>query len=184
MRRTTWIIAASALALAACGQQATTTAEAPADTTPVEAPVLGRATPADFVQTVANSDAFEIQSAEIAAQRGVRQEVKDFAAMMRTDHTATTQQLTTLAPTINLTAPTPTLTAEQQSDLEALRNASNEDFDDLYLDQQVEAHENAVNAFEGYIRNAPQDQLRQWAETTLPKLRQHLEQVQGLENAT
>ncbi|MEJ0061385.1 MAG: DUF4142 domain-containing protein [Terricaulis sp.] len=178
------LLAVSAFALtAACGQQATTT-ETP---TPIEAPALptvAQITNADFAQAVANSDAFEIQSAEIAAHRGVRADVKEFARMMRTDHTATTAELTGLAPTINLTAPTPVLDADHNAKLEALRNASGEAFDDLYLDQQVEAHENAVSTFESYLTGAPQDPLRQWAETTLPKLRTHLERVRTLENAT
>jgi putative membrane protein len=185
MLRTSIIAAVSALALAGCGQQAQQ-AEAPPVSEPLApaAPTVAQISDADFVQQVANSDAFEVQAAEIAVQRGVRADVKDLARMLRTDHTATTQELTTLAPTINLAAPSPMVDGELATRLEALRNASGEAFDDLYLDQQVEAHENAIRTFQAYVSGAPQGALRQWAENTLPKLRTHLERTQTLENAT
>lgn len=178
------LLAAGALALAACGQQAatdqpeTTTVEGPA------APQQAAMSDADFVRTVANSDAFEIQSSELASTRAGRQQVKDFAAMMVRDHGATTQQLTALAPTINLTPPAPVLDGEMQRKLDGLRGQNGEAFDDAYLDAQVTAHESAVRLFEQYVAGAQPGPLRDWANTTLPKLREHLQHAQGLENAT
>lgn len=175
------LIAASALALTACGQQATTeTAETP------EAPVAMQAamSAGDFIQTVAASDAFEIQSSELAAQRGARQDVKDLASQMVTAHRQTTQQLTQLTSANNLPAPTPQLNATQQTSLDNLRNQTGEAFDDAYLDAQVAAHENAVRAFEEYAASGEAGPLRDWAQSTLPTLREHLTHAQGLENAT
>lgn len=183
MIRTT-LMAAGALALVACGQQSTTTETAEAPTIETPAPVQAVMTDAEFVQAVANADAFEIQSSELAATRAARQDVKNFAAMMVRDHRATTQELSALAPTLNLTAPTPTIDASHQAKLDSLRGQTGEAFDDAYLDAQVEAHENAVRAFEGYIAGAQAGPLRDWANTTLPKLRTHLTSVQSLENAT
>ncbi len=177
-----FLIAASALALAACGQQATTQS---ADTSQTEQQTQQAAmSAADFVQTVAASDAFEIQSSELAAERAARQEVKDLAAMMVTAHRQTTQELTQLTATNNLSAPTPQLNATQQASLDNLRAQSGEAFDDAYLDAQVAAHENAVRTFEEYAANGESGPLRQWAQSTLPNLRNHLQQTQALENAT
>lgn len=177
------LIAASALALAACGQQATTeTAETPQTDQPVTQQAAMSA--ADFIQTVATSDAFEIQSSELAAQRGARQDVKDFAAQMVTAHRQTTQELTQLTTANSLSAPTPQLNATQQASLDNLRGRNGEGFDDAYLDAQVAAHENAVRTFEQYASAGEAGPLRDWAQRTLPGLRQHLEHAQGLENAT
>jgi putative membrane protein len=182
MKRT-FLIAASALALVACGQQATTeTAETPQTEQPAAQQAAMSA--AEFVQTAAASDAFEIQSSELAAQRGARQDVKDFASQMVTAHRQTTQELTQLTSTNNMPAPTPQLNATQQSSLDNLRDKSGEAFDDAYLDAQVAAHENAVRAFEQFATNGETGALRDWAQRTLPNLRQHLQHVQGLENAT
>ncbi|HYD87681.1 MAG TPA: DUF4142 domain-containing protein [Vitreimonas sp.] len=175
-------LALGVLALAACGQQTTseTTETAPAESSAPTAAMND----ATFAQAVANSDAFEIQSSELAAQRAARQEVKDFAAMMIRDHSQTTQELAALAPQINLTPPAPQLDGLKQDRINALRSASGEAFDDAYLDAQVAAHEEAVRTFEDYIASAQAGPLRDWANTTLPKLRTHLQQVEALENAT
>jgi putative membrane protein len=180
-----FLIAASALALAACGQQAKTdTAEAPETAQPPAMTQQAAMSAADFIQTVAASDAFEIQSSELAAQRAARQDVKDLAAMMVTAHRQTTQELTQLTSANNLPAPTPQLSALQQTSLSNLRNQSGAAFDDAYLDAQVAAHENGVRAFEQYAANGEAGPLRDWAQRTLPTLREHLQRAQGLENAT
>lgn len=174
----------SALALAAaCGQSAQVTTPPP-ETPPPAAPAAVTISPQDFAQRVANSDAFEIQSSELAAARGARADVKQFAQMMVRDHRTTTQELSTLAPTIGLTAPTAALDAGQRANIATLEAASGEAFDDAYLDQQVAAHEAAVRLFQDFIAGAPEGPLKQWAQTTLPKLQQHLSSVQALENAT
>ena len=177
-----FLIAASVFALAACGQRATTeTAETPAETPATQQASMSAV---DFIQTVAASDAFEIQSSELAAQRAARQDVKDLAAQMVTAHRQTTQELTQLTTANSLAAPTPQLNATQQTSLNNLRNQNGEAFDDAYLDAQVSAHENAVRAFEEYASAGEAGPLRDWAQRTLPNLRQHLEHAQGLENAT
>ncbi len=178
------LLAVCALALSACGQQATTVDTAESEQSLPGAQQQAGISAAEFIQTAAASDAFEIQSSELAAQRGQRQEVKDFAGQMVTAHRQTTQELTQLASTNNLATPAPQLNQTQQSSLDNLRNQSGEAFDDAYLDAQVAAHENAVRAFEQYAANGEAGPLRDWAQRTLPNLRQHLEHVQGLENAT
>jgi putative membrane protein len=180
------IPALGALALAACGQQATTESQTSttAETNQPEMAQPAAMTDAEFVQAAANSDAYEIQSSELAAQRAARADVKEFATMMIRDHRATTQELTALAPQLNMAAPTPQLASAETNDLNRLRGLSGEAFDDAYLDEQVEAHEAAVNTFERYIQGSSPGPLRDWAQTTLPKLRTHLEHVQRLENAT
>lgn len=183
MLRTTIFAGVSALALAACGQQTTVaTTEPPVAEAPAVAPAA--ISDADFVQAVANSDAFEIQSADLAIAHAGREDVKAFARMMKADHTTTSTQLAALAPTLSLTAPTPVIDTSHQGKLDALSGASGEAFDDAYLDQQVEAHQAAVRLFEDYLAGAPVGPLQQWAATTLPTLRTHLQNVQSLENAT
>lgn len=183
---TKWtLLAASAIALAACGQQAQQAeTQAPSNyQTPAQTQTAGMSD-AQFAQTVANSDAFEIQSSQLAAERAARQDVKDFAAAMVTAHQQTSRELAELAPTLNMTAPTPQLDSTQTSALERLRSATGEGFDDAYLDAQVAAHENAVRTFEGYTQSGNAGPLRDWAQRTLPNLREHLQRAQSLENAT
>lgn len=175
------MFASALLTLAACGQQASTTTNDTTAQTPATASTPGAPSAQAFAQTVANSDAFEIQSSELAAQRAQREEVKEFAATMVRDHTMTTQQLTALAPQINLTPPTPALDAAKQGQIESLRGQNGAAFDAAYIDAQVAAHTEAVALFERYANGGEAGPLRDWAAETLPKLREHLNHVQALD---
>jgi len=177
------LAAAAAFALAACGQQATTTDTDLADDMTQTQPDMAAAN-MEFAQTAAAAGAFEVQSSQLAASRAQLQTVKDFAQRMITDHTAAGQQLTGVATAAGMTAPSPQLTDQQQAAINNLTSLNGEAFDDAYLDAQVEAHENAVSAFQTYLANAQAGPLRDWAQQTLPTLQQHLADVRALENAT
>ena len=45
---------------------------------------------------------------------------------------------------------------------------------------QVKAHEKAVSLFEAYAAGGDNDDLKDWAEDTLPTLKEHLEEANGL----
>lgn len=85
---------------------------------------------------------------------------------------------------MQIAVPAGNLSTEQQANLTTLQGLSGEAFDDAYLDRQVAAHENTVRMFQDFIAHTPDSPLRQWAQATLPKLQEHLTQVQALENAT
>lgn len=180
-----FLAAAATLALlGACGQQAQQ-AEAPPAV--VDQPVTvaqAAMTEAQFVQFAVNTDAFEMQASELAEQRGERADVKQVAETLARENTATSQEIAGLAPQLGLTAPQASLDVEHQQRLDTLRTLEGEAFDDAYLDQQVEAHENAVRTFQDYAQNGAAGPLRDWASATLPKLQQNLASVQSLENAT
>jgi putative membrane protein len=187
MTKHAWL-ALGALALAACGQQTATTetAETPTAQTPAApaAPTTTAMSNTEFVQAVVNATTFKIQSSELAATHASRQDVKNLATMLVRDHRAAAQRLTTLVPTIGLTMPTAQIDAAKDSKLDALRGQNGHAFDDAYLDAQVEAHQDAVHLFEQYAANSQAGPLHDFANSTLPTLRQHLERAQSLENAT
>src|SRR5262245_61770022 len=91
------LLLSAALIMAACGQQPASAPQQQAETAPVApeppvapvTPMQPAVSPAEFVQKVANSDAFEIQSGQLAAQRASRAEVKQFGRMLITDHQTT-----------------------------------------------------------------------------------------------
>ena len=178
------ILALSAAALAACGQQTAST-ESTSDTVtaqaPVEAPAPPAMTDATFVQDVVNATAFEVQSSQLAPQHAHAQGVKTFAARMVRDHNAAAAQLTALLPSLSITAPTASLDTAQQSTLDALRAADGVAFDTAYTAAQVQAHQQAVSLFENYTSTAAAGPLKDWASTTLPTLREHLTMAQGLQ---
>ena len=67
--------------------------------------------------------------------------------------------------------------------LDQLRKASGDEFDRLYVTIQVQAHQEAVSLFQNYAQNGDNQQLKQWAQKTLPDLQNHLQEAQKLPGA-
>lgn len=173
------------LALAACGQTATTQAtdtSMATDTMPA-APAPASVTAADFVTKVAMSDMYEIQASQLAARRGGNAGIRTFAQTMIHDHTATTNQLKGIV-NGHADLPLPTaLDADHQDMLTQLTNASAADFDQKYVDQQTHAHEDAESLLTGYAQNGDNPDLRAFAGETAPKVQHHLDMVRALDHS-
>lgn len=192
--RTVLLLTATSLALAACNSnadnaagEATMAAADSAATTPGVASGMASDTATtaasgdqQFVAAVAASDLFEIQSSELAQTKASSKAVKDFAAMMIDHHTKSSADLKKAAmgasPAVTAT---PRLTAMQQADLDALRNAG-ADFDKVYAQKQVAAHEKAKALLSDFSATATAGPLRDFASKTVTVVTAHLEQAQKL----
>ena len=142
-----------------------------------------RLTAQQFVVAAGVSNMFEIESSRIAEQRAKNQEVKAFATQMIADHTKAGDEMKAVVQKIGLEAPTE-LDEEHNQKLATLRDEADDDFDATYVDQQVEAHEQAVALFTNYAQSGDQAELKAFAQKTLPVLQRHLEHVRGLDNQT
>lgn len=187
----------AALALAACGgtTEADTAAvdnvatdnmamgEADLGATNMAAPADVPTDPQQFANAAAASDQYEIQSSQMAAEKAARADVKEFAAMLVTEHQTSTANLKTAAGQVSpAITPAPELTAEQQANLDALRAAANgEAFDRLYLQQQVPAHEKALAMLQGYAQSGQAQPLKDFAGQTAPVVEKHLERARQLQ---
>lgn len=136
----------------------------------------------NFVEKVALSDMYEIEASKIALERSKVQPVKDYAQMMIDAHTATTAELTPLAASAMVTPPS-ALDNDHMAKLDDLRKASVEDFDDKYIDQQTDAHENALNLLKDFAMNGKDAGLQAFASKTAPAVDAHLQQVKALDKS-
>jgi putative membrane protein len=183
------LLAASVLALgfAACSpenpaSEATSTGDVALDNgTMVDTAAVDEGVK-NFVEKAALTDMFEIESAKIALERSKVQSVKDFAQMMIDAHTATTAELMPLA-TAAMVTPPAALDNDHMGKLDELRNASVEDFDDKYIDQQTEAHENALNLMKDFSANGKDAGLQAFATKTQTAIQSHLDQVKALDKS-
>ena len=180
--------AALALILAACNKPA----DVPADNS-VEnidmttnmpandaAPVTAMAA-AEFANTIAASDMFEIESGKLAAQKGTAAAVKDFGTMLQADHQKSTAELKTAAAKAEpAVTPAPALTAEQQGNLDSLKAASGADFDRLFAEQQVAGHQKALDALQAYSAGGDAPPLREFATKTATVVQAHLDKAKTL----
>jgi putative membrane protein len=199
--RTLALLAATAMfaaapALAQTGQQRAQTAQgqtgAPGTATSPSTPSAGMSstgsraesvTAAEFARMAAMSDMFEIESSRLAEQRSQNAQVKQFAQHMIRDHQKTTTELKGMLPQLQGVSASqmPTsLDQQHQALLQQLQQAQGAQLDRVYAQQQVQAHQQAVDLFGNYARAGDNAQLKQWASQTLPALQQHLQQAQQL----
>jgi putative membrane protein len=135
---------------------------------------------AEQMINLASSDMFEIEAGRLAAERGTNPEVKSFGQMMVEDHTKASQQMKTLAQNKNITLPT-TMGNDHQEELSDLRNQQGADFDREYMDAMVSSHEDAISRLED-LQDSDDAQIKSFAQTMLPTIRQHHERAQTIED--
>jgi putative membrane protein len=135
----------------------------------------------NFLTTAATAGQFEIEASRIAASKATNQDVKAFAEQMISDHQAAAQKLSAAAIESGRMPPTTGMHDQQKRKLEELRLSSGQDFDKLYVDQQLEAHEEAVALFTDYTKsNTDAGPISRFARETLPTLETHLSHARGL----
>ena len=181
--------AALALALAACDRPSeVATGNATAENIDMGNNLVGNETAAvvamtaaDFASTIAASDMFEIESGKLAAEKGTSAEIKDFGTMLQADHKKSTGDLKAAGgkaePAIT---PAPTLTGEQQANLDKLKAASGAEFDRMFAEQQVAAHQKALDVLRAYSAGGDTQPLREFATKAATVVEGHLEKARGL----
>jgi putative membrane protein len=109
----------------------------------------------DFVNKVAISDMFEIQSSQLAIEKQADRDTKPFAQKMIKDHQKTSKELKGLIDKGNVQANLPTgLDSEHQKMLDELKTKDGRDFDVAYDQLQLKAHQDAVALFEAMPKPA------------------------------
>jgi putative membrane protein len=131
---------------------------------------------AQFLVNAAEINLKEIQLGNLAAEKGGNREVKELGKMMANAHSQAMEELKTLANNKAVTIPT-SLTDDNQRDYKKLVDKSGHDFDKEYCDMMVDGHKDAIDKFEKASNNSADEDIKQWASTTLPALRKHLDQA-------
>lgn len=187
---TLFAAAAVAALAAACSPQggneavdkAQDTVSAPVGQT--SAAVMGGNMVSAYVPAAVMGDMYEIQAADIALERGTRADVKALAKMIKTDHTAASVALKAMAPTAAPGVAVPAdLDQRRKGLVDNLRSAGVADFDKVYIDQQVAAHQEAVTLHRGFSDNSDAPPLAEHARTVLPKIEAHLQKAQEIQKA-
>jgi putative membrane protein len=172
------LIAAASASLAGCmstmdgGQSGMSRGMASVDMTPEDR--------MNYVKMAGASDLFEIQSSQLALSRGQRAETRQYAQMLVTHHTQTSQATMAAARAAGMNPPPPMLMPMQQRMMDQLRRASAANFDRVYLTQQIPAHEMALALHNNYATNGDTPSLRSTAATALPLVRQHLDEARRM----
>ncbi|MCU7525314.1 MAG: DUF4142 domain-containing protein [Ignavibacteria bacterium] len=135
----------------------------------------------EFVTDAASGGMMEVELGTMAVQNASSQEVKDFGRRMIDDHSKANDELKSIAAKENIPVPA-ALKDENRDDVDKLSKLSGSDFDKEYMDMMVKDHKKDIKNFEDMAQNAQSPELKQFAQKTLPTLRQHLKMAQDIQD--
>lgn len=174
-----------ALALVACNQEPAENAvdraqdAAAGPVGQMSAATMGSNMVSAYVPNAAMGDMYEIQAADIALERTQNARVRELARMIKTDHTAASEALQREAPQAAPDVALPTsLDQRRQGLIDNLRSASAADFDRVWIDQQIAAHNEALTLHRGF--SGQDSPLAEHARSVLPKIEAHLRAAEEL----
>ncbi len=138
-------------------------------------------TAAAFTAMIAGGNLYEIESGKLAETKAVNEACRKMGTMLVTDHTKQQDMLKTAAaasaPSVTLPTAIP---PEHQAHLDALKAATGEEFDRLFLAQQKEAHTKMLAALKSYAESGDSPALKAFAAKAAPGVEQHLEMVASM----
>jgi len=137
---------------------------------------------AEFAVEAADGGMMEVEMGTLAITKAASPEVKQFAQKIVDEHTRTNNELKALAEKKNISLPT-TLGDEYQRKLENLREKTGAEFDKEYMDLMVKDHKEDVKEFEEQAEDGTDPEIKEWASSKLPTLRNHLEEAERVHEA-
>ncbi|MGD0892823.1 MAG: DUF4142 domain-containing protein [Terracidiphilus sp.] len=132
-----------------------------------------------FLDMAAQTDMLEAHLGQMAADHSDSQDVKNYAQMLVTDHTADYQQLTSLAAKDGFTVPT-AIDAEHNRMIEPFEHLKGAAFDGRYIHTMIEGHTEAIGVYKKESNDAQNADLKTYAAATLPTLQKHLDGAKDL----
>ncbi|WP_419736079.1 DUF4142 domain-containing protein [Pseudomonas sp. COR18] len=136
------------------------------------------ATSNDFVDAATESGISEVVLGKLAQEKSHSADIKQFAAKMVSDHTQANQKLSEIAHKLDIEVPDEVALTDKVKKM--ILEWRDESFDKSYVENQLKAHEKAVELFKKEAASSDKAELKAFASETLPTLEHHLEQVKAL----
>jgi putative membrane protein len=135
-----------------------------------------------YVTAAGQSDQFEIQEGKIAASMGQSPKVRAFGKQMIEDHQKSTRMVMAAALQSGLPEmPPPPLRPDQQQMIAQLQSTSGPAFDRMYVQQQLQSHQQALNLQQSYSRGGGDPNLRGAATKIVPVVQHHLGELESMQ---
>lgn len=132
-----------------------------------------------FMKEAAAGNLAEIQMGRIALDKSSSSQIKETAQRIIDDHTKANDQLMTLAQRQQVTLPTEPMLKDRK-EAKKLESMSGTAFDKAYARMLVMDHRKDIKKYGMESRKAKDTELRQYASTTLPVLKTHLQMAEQL----
>jgi putative membrane protein len=134
----------------------------------------------DFMITATQGNLAELESARIALQKSGDSDVKDYAKMIKSEHTKALEDLTDLMHDKNVRQ-TKAIAADTQQDINRMNNLTGGEFDREFINMMVTDHQKAIELFRDQQSSAQDRDVKKYVDDTLPKLEMHLDKAQQLQ---
>ena len=134
-----------------------------------------------FAVDAANGGMTEIELSKIAQQKGTSSKIKDFAAMMVSDHSKAGAELMAVAKTKNITLPD-SINADSKKAVADLSAKSGKDFDKAYVDQMVKDHQSTLDMFKKEETMVKDTALKAFITATIPVVQHHLDVIKTIKS--
>ena len=141
-------------------------------------------TPADkkFVHDAAEGGLAEVDG-KLAAEKGSTEDVKKFGQRMVDDHSKANDELKQIASAKGVDLPTE-LSAKDKMLKTRLSKLNGQNFDKAYMENMVRDHKKDVSDFARESSAGGDTQVKEFAAKTLPTLKEHLKQAEGIAPAS
>lgn len=133
----------------------------------------------DFLVKASEGNISEIKLGQLAMHKANNPQIKQFAQRMIDDHTKAQQQLVKDTEASNIIDPDH-MTKDAAGLYDKLNQEAGADFDKDYMSAMVNDHQDDVNTFQDEIKNGKNEQLKAYAQNTLPVLQQHLQSAKQI----
>ena len=175
-------------ATAAPAAAAPATAAAPAATGAADIgvqPMTDVAAP-NYVAWAWDANNYEIDAAKVALRKATRPDVKTYAQQMLDSHQTilASLQASLKNPTREYVPPTTRLSPGNVALIKQLEDAPAASFDNLYLTQQITAHQKAWSLNKGFANVGQDEALKAVATANVPTIEQHFAEAKGLAPAS
>ncbi|MFH7030772.1 MAG: DUF4142 domain-containing protein [Heteroscytonema crispum UTEX LB 1556] len=133
----------------------------------------------EFMIKAAQSDMTEIQTSQLALKRSQNKSVRDYARRMIREHKNSSKQLMQIAKQKNVTLPKD-IGPENQALITKLSQVSGNNFDQAYMEGQVQAHAKTQAEYQKYLEQGQDQELRAFATKIAPIVADHLQMAQRM----
>ena len=134
----------------------------------------------EFMTKAAQDGMAEVKLATMAKDKTQNAEIKKFAQKMIEDHTKANAELKALANEKNIALPAD-VNEDQMEMANDLAKLSGKDFDEKYVEMMVDAHEKAVDLFQGEADDGKNADAKAFASKTLPTLKEHQTMIKDID---
>lgn len=136
---------------------------------------------AKFAVDVADGGMAEVELGKLAQQKATTPQLKEFGAMMVSDHSAANDKMNDIAKSKGITLPK-VMGDYQQKLTKEISDKSGKDFDRAYVTAMIKDHKETIKTFEVALKELRDTTLRKFASNTLPTLKKHLDAIQKIDN--